>query len=262
MREFKQGDVILREGTPNRSVYEVEKGTVLRYEAYDTPQEKKLEELGAGDIFGEQAMLEGCLLTATVVAGKDGALVREISTDTMHDFIKEEPATVRKMMQFLSTHLRQVTVEYEEASRKIAEKAGLSAQKETSEAGGAVLTFRRGQIIFREGEAGECMYFLTDGRVGIFTGYGTDRQELIAELEEESFFGEMGVLEKLPRSATAVALVDGTKVDVIEEENLDEMIQKAPGMTFVALQHLSSRLREMQEENRKAQKALEEMQES
>ncbi|MBQ1490546.1 MAG: cyclic nucleotide-binding domain-containing protein [Blautia sp.] len=259
MREYKKGDVILREGTPNRSVFEITGGKVVLYEAFDTPQEKKVDELGPGDIFGEQAMLEGCLLTTTVVAGEEGAVVREISTDTMYDFIQEEPGTVRKMMKFLSTHLRRVTVEYEEASRRMAEKAGLSAENETSEAGCPIVTFRQGQIIFREGEVEECMYFLTDGRVGIFTGYGTDRQQLIVELEEESFFGEMGVLEKLPRSATAVALEEGTKVEVIEEKNLDEMIQKSPGMTFVALQHLSSRLRQMSEENRKAQKALEGM---
>lgn len=256
MSRYKKGEVILREGDLSTSVYEVMQGSVATYASYGQPHQKKLDSLKAGDIFGEQAMLNGCPLGATAVAEEEGTCVREIATDTMHDFIQKEPATVRKMMQFLGTHLRRVTLEYEAASRQIAERTGLSKKEENA---GAYI-YRRGQIIFREGEAGDCMYFLADGRVGIFTGYGTDEQRLIVELPEESFFGEMGMLEKLPRSATAVAMVDETRLERIDETNLDEMIKNSPGMTFAALQHLSSRLQAMTEDNAKAHKALEGMQ--
>ena len=100
------------------------------------------------------------------------------------------------------------------------------------------------------------MYFITSGRVGIYTGYGTDREKLLAELTEEQFFGEMGMIERLPRSATAICLEDDTSTELIYEENLDEAIKNSPAMIFVALQHLSTRLKAMTDAYDKVTAAL------
>ena len=69
------------------------------------------------------------------------------------------------------------------------------------------ITFNKDQVIFRENDFATVMYDIVSGKVGIFTGYQTDQEKKIAELEAGTFFGEMGMIEFYPRSATAVALI-------------------------------------------------------
>ena len=66
-------------------------------------------------------------------------------------------------------------------------------------------TFADREIVFREGEQTRDMYVIHEGRVEILKHAGGHEVQL-AVLERGSFFGEMSMLEGLPRSATARAL--------------------------------------------------------
>ena len=103
--------------------------------------------------------------------------------------------------------------------------------------------YARGQVIFRQGDPGENMYFIGVGAVDIMFGYETENQKKIATLKEGEFFGEMGLIEKLPRSATAVAAENDTVLTPIAEGDLNLLFEKEPDIILLTLQHLSSRLR-------------------
>ncbi|MBQ4293821.1 MAG: cyclic nucleotide-binding domain-containing protein [Lachnospiraceae bacterium] len=66
--------------------------------------------------------------------------------------------------------------------------------------------FDQGAVIFREKDPGDSLFLITDGSVGVYSGYGSDSEEKIAEIKAGEYFGEMGLLEGYPRSATVVAL--------------------------------------------------------
>lgn len=66
--------------------------------------------------------------------------------------------------------------------------------------------YKNGELIFRQGEMGSCMYVIQSGKVGIYLNYGEADQAKLTELSAGQFMGEMGLLDKLPRSATAVSL--------------------------------------------------------
>ena len=87
--------------------------------------------------------------------------------------------------------------------------------------------YKKGEIIFREGDPGHSMYDINWGTVGIFTGYGTPEERKLAELRSEDVFGEMGILDQAPRSATAVALEDDTYLFVITESDFDVLDTKS-----------------------------------
>ncbi|MBP3209267.1 MAG: Crp/Fnr family transcriptional regulator [Oscillospiraceae bacterium] len=106
-----------------------------------------------------------------------------------------------------------------------------------------IKTFSRGEIIFREGDAGDCVYELSYGRVGIYANYGKENEQKISELIGEQFFGEMGLLEHAPRSATAVALEEGTCVDAITEDNFNEFFKENPAKVLMMIQQMCHRLR-------------------
>lgn len=64
-----------------------------------------------------------------------------------------------------------------------------------------------GYELLREGEAGDCCYFLKSGRAEVITGIGSDRQ-VVAELEVGACFGEEALLSERPRNATVTLIED------------------------------------------------------
>ena len=88
--------------------------------------------------------------------------------------------------------------------------------------------FKSGQVIFKQGDSELCMYDIQKGRVGIYSEYGTPAEKLIAELSIGEVVGDRGLLERTPRSATAVALEDDTILMEIREDNLKDYFLKEP----------------------------------
>ena len=103
----------------------------------------------------------------------------------------------------------------------------------------------KGQILFREGETGSCMYHVVSGAVGIFSGYLSADEKMLVRLEEDQFFGEMGMIENKPRSADAVFLKNGSCVRKIERYDIEVYCRTNPEMVKKILRHLSSRLRSL-----------------
>ena len=89
------------------------------------------------------------------------------------------------------------------------------------------------------------MYYIQLGSVGIYTDYGTGKENQLVVLEEEAFFGAMGLIEKMPRSATAVAVEDDTVLRKITEEELEELFKTSPVLVVRSIEHLSGRLRSL-----------------
>lgn len=106
-----------------------------------------------------------------------------------------------------------------------------------------VTTFKEGQIIFKEGAPGGCMYEVAAGKVGVYANYGTPEQKLLREYFPDQYFGEMGLVDEAPRSATAVALADDTWVIPITEAEFEEFFRKNPARVWMAIQQMSYNLR-------------------
>ena len=90
------------------------------------------------------------------------------------------------------------------------------------------MTFNCNDVIFKQGDFAETMYDVVSGKVGVYADFQTDKEQLLACFGPGETFGEMGMLEVYPRSATAVALEDGTVIAEIAEPELTEYFQNAP----------------------------------
>ena len=108
-----------------------------------------------------------------------------------------------------------------------------------------VLEFKRGDIIFREGDTGNFMYAIYGGSVGIYVNYGTAQENKLTQLYSDAFFGEMGLIGEEKRSATAVVEEDGTVLECIREEDLEALFKSNPVKIDMILSHLSHRLRRL-----------------
>lgn len=108
-----------------------------------------------------------------------------------------------------------------------------------------IQTYQKGQIIFQEGDEANCMYDIQRGTVGIYANYGTEREKLLTKLHSEEFFGEMGLVDCEPRSATAVVLEKDTKVEIITGEAFGYFLQERPAKVLIIMQHMSHRIRDL-----------------
>ena len=106
------------------------------------------------------------------------------------------------------------------------------------------LTFGCDEVIFREGQFALTMYEIEAGSVGIYANYGAANERKLATLGKGEYFGEMGLAECYPRSATAVALEADTVLDEIDADEFATYFQDRPDAVLAIMRALSARLRE------------------
>jgi CRP-like cAMP-binding protein len=102
--------------------------------------------------------------------------------------------------------------------------------------------FAAGEVIFRQGDLGTEMFIIQEGEVDIVKHIGGESHHL-SHLEKGDFFGEMSVLESMPRTADAVAATD-VRVLVINGARFDEMLRKNPEVAVRIIRKYCKRLRE------------------
>ena len=103
--------------------------------------------------------------------------------------------------------------------------------------------FRKGHIVFRQGDLGDCLYYIRWGTVGVYANYGERGEQKLAELRTGDYFGEMGLLDHGRRSATVVALDHDTTLNRISETEFDEFLRENPARVMDILTRLSHKLR-------------------
>lgn len=103
-------------------------------------------------------------------------------------------------------------------------------------------SYAAGEVIFREGDLGTEMFIIQDGVVNIIKHINGEAH-LLSRLEKGDFFGEMAMLENVPRTADAVAVTEVRAV-VINWARFDEMLRKNPEIAVRIIRKYSKRLRE------------------
>jgi hypothetical protein len=102
--------------------------------------------------------------------------------------------------------------------------------------------FPKGTALFAEGDEGEDMYIIRSGKVAIKKKVAHG-EIVVAVLEKGDFFGEMAMLEHLPRSAGAEMTEDGDLI-VIGSEVFGDMVKSNPEIAVRMLRKYCLRLRD------------------
>ncbi len=103
------------------------------------------------------------------------------------------------------------------------------------------MKYQDGDMIFQEGESGNNMFFIEEGRVRIVGSY-KQTKKVLAIYNKGDFFGEMAVFGGEKRSATAVA-IGSTSLLPVTKETLSTQIENRPDIGIALLETLSSRIR-------------------
>ena len=122
----------------------------------------------------------------------------------------------------------------------------MSWKKKTADPKKPVLAnFAKNEMIFREGEVGSEGYLIKSGSVEIIKFDGVEYQSL-ATLESPTLFGEMALIDRQPRSASARAKED-TTLEVLDQPRFLEYLKKEPSAAWNLMTVLSSNLRKANE---------------
>jgi CRP-like cAMP-binding protein len=107
-------------------------------------------------------------------------------------------------------------------------------------------TYRDGEIIVRQGEAGDCMFVVQEGRVEVVVEEdGVETVLRTADVGE--FIGEMAIFDREVRSATLRA-AGAARLLTIDRKNFLKRINDDPSLAFRLVQSMSSRVRDLSAE--------------
>jgi len=296
---FQKNEVIFREGDYQKWMYDIAKGSVEIYANFGKENQVLLTTLTEGQYFGEIGLADLIPRTASAVAAQDDTQLSVIDEGNFCEYFHGNPEALLSIMSNMSARVRSLTSDYMNACQAIYEAANAAKNgKEKSSSlnaklaklmqdaakpsfvmagivsdakafltgtrskDDAIKTFRKNEVIFNEGDSSDCMYDIHWGKVGIYVNYGKENEKLLVELGSEQFFGEMGMIDNLPRSATAVSLENNTKVQRIAAEDFPQYMQEKPAKVVMMMQHLGNRLRKLTENYMKACRAASEAENS
>jgi CRP-like cAMP-binding protein len=94
-----------------------------------------------------------------------------------------------------------------------------------------------GKVLCHEGDVGQTFYVITSGQAAV-----TRKGRKIAELKPGDYFGELALLDRLPRSATVKATTDMELV-VVGQKDFNKLLVASPALTRKLLVATASRLR-------------------
>jgi CRP-like cAMP-binding protein len=101
-----------------------------------------------------------------------------------------------------------------------------------------------GEVIVRQGDTGDCMFTIQEGRLEVLADQPGGGQTRIGVMEQGAIFGEMAIFEKEVRSASVRAL-GPARVLTIDKRTFLSRVQEDPSLAFNLVRMMSQRIRKL-----------------
>jgi ATP-binding cassette subfamily B protein len=215
VERFDFGDLTVREGDESDAFYVLATGRARVVKRTEKGDEIVLASLRPGSEFGDSALLESGLRTASVRCSTSVEVLR-LGRDDFLELLERYPEMRRHVE--LSVRLRALHGFLYEFSNfgRLSPQALRELVENLSP-----VSYSKGQMILREGDPGGPMYIVRTGRVRIFAAKGTQVRNL-AFCREGDFFGELSLLTGSPRAASAEASAD-TELFALQPEVVNDL---------------------------------------
>jgi CRP/FNR family transcriptional regulator len=107
-------------------------------------------------------------------------------------------------------------------------------------------TLARSHVVFREGDDGDRLFIVIDGKVKISRAAADGRENLLAVLGAGEMFGELSLFDPGPRTATVTTVTEATLAS-LDHDDLRPLMADRPDVSVQLLQALAQRLRRTNE---------------
>jgi CRP-like cAMP-binding protein len=104
--------------------------------------------------------------------------------------------------------------------------------------------YRRGEVIFHQGDPGDALHIMLSGRVKVSSPSDTGVEAILATLRPDEFFGALALLDGAPRSASATA-VEATETLVLPRDRFRKLIDEVPAIRDHVLAELAGEIRRL-----------------
>lgn len=203
MHQLRRGAIVIAEGEAGDSFYVVASGLLSVSRAGSEGKEVRLAQLGEGAFFGEMAMLQDGVRTATVRVEED-AQVFEISRELLAEVTEQFPTVATAVKNFYRQRLLASAMATHPLFAPLSEmeRRELMTQFKSR-------SFLPDDVILEQGKKGSGLYLLLHGKVEVRRAQDEDEAPTtVAELASGDLFGEMSLLTGEPTNASVVAVED------------------------------------------------------
>jgi CRP-like cAMP-binding protein len=236
-RPIKAGETVYNEGDDGTDMY-----VVIEGEFEVSFHHRALGTLTSGEIFGELALLGAGARRSGIVAKTDGVIV-PVDRDRFHYLVQYAPSFALIVLRSLAQLLRDIN---ETVGLKFVEPLDTaemdirpSSPLERFRDDRSIRSFAAGSAIFEAGDAGDAMFVVVDGRVGIEREDGSAQ----ATAQPGDVFGEMALSDHQPRRVRATALTDA-RVVPIDAMRFTELVQDNPNFAIEVMAKMAERMLE------------------
>lgn len=102
-------------------------------------------------------------------------------------------------------------------------------------------SYEPGEEIFHEGDPGRALYLVASGEIEIAQADGDGGERILARLGERTAFGELALIDDLPRQATARAVVP-SELFILYRTHFEELVDGEPAVALALCRNLLARL--------------------
>ncbi|HOJ71401.1 MAG TPA: Crp/Fnr family transcriptional regulator [Syntrophorhabdaceae bacterium] len=103
-------------------------------------------------------------------------------------------------------------------------------------------TIPKGFVVFQEGEKGDALYIILKGKVKVSLYDDEGREYILDIIGKDGFFGELSILDDLPRSANIVTTEDCEFI-ILKRHDFIKLLMENPAITVNILKTMAARLR-------------------
>jgi len=256
--ELAPGQILFREGAASRHIYRVVSGEI-EVSRRMADRIAVLGHVGPGSFVGEMGTLVWAPRNGTARAVSDTALRRYRRREFLAEVVRD-PDLCAQVLNGLSLRTR-AQVEFLRGApaphkppstlqralealrsllKRLPRQGALRAAIRRS--GFARCEFEPGCILFEEGAPSDGVLWIDSGRVLVRTRDASGAERRAGHAGAGEFLGEMGVLESLPRSATAVAATRVAALRMSPEE-FAELLRRSPAAVLTVIDALCERAR-------------------
>ncbi len=220
-RNLPAGEFLFKEGDSGDSIFILAEGSVEVIGHAKDGTLVTLATLREGALFGEFGFFSGARRTSGVKAAEP-ATILELTKADMSEIITRHKRVEAVLFDFYKSRVVDRLMGLSNIFKPINKQDRQEILARLS-----LVKFSRGGDIVKEGEMGETMYLIKNGRVEAWVKGAEGERILLAELGEGDFFGEIALATNKPRVATVSAIED-VELVVFSRPMIKDILTKYP----------------------------------
>lgn len=225
---YQPGSAIVRQGEGTDAFYVITEGEVHIIKEIKGQLPEIIKRLYKGNYFGEIGLLQSVNRTATVIASRHKVEVLRLEQDVFHELVEKYKLTSAEIAGLLLR--RAMTSQLAAALPTLGLDQIAKVLPKAS-----ILRFAKGATVVEEGSLADKFYIISSGQAEAVRLNAEGQTVVLGVMGEGDYFGEIGLLQSRPRTATVRAATDLAVISLNRDDFMRLMEQSPQTSEMLAL---------------------------